>query len=56
MKDVMITTSHYYFAPMHSYQDESDEQDLLPSKTKIKKQMHDLQDIRWPRSCTALPI
>ncbi len=46
----MITTSHYYFARllfpmMHSDEDNLEEQDLPPSKTKIKKQMLDLQDI-----------
>ena len=50
MKGDMITTSHYYFAQllfpmMHSYEDNLDEQNLPPSKTKIKKQMLDLQEI-----------
>ena len=30
---------------MHKYDDSSDEIDLPPSKTKIKQQMHDLQEI-----------
>ena len=30
---------------MHYHDDHAEEQDLPPSKTKIKKQMHDLQDI-----------
>ena len=38
----MITTSNYYFAPMH---DDIEELNLPPSKTKVKQQMHDLQDI-----------
>lgn len=30
---------------MHHHDDDIDQEDLPPSKTKIKKQMHDLQDI-----------
>jgi len=40
----IIATSIYYFVTMHP-EDHEDELDLPPSKTKIKQQMHNLQDI-----------
>jgi len=46
-KGVIITTSNHYFATMHHNHPKKpeDEFELPPSKTKIKQQMHDLQDI-----------
>jgi len=41
----IITTPFYYFAAMRHHDDHEEEVELPPSKTKIKKQMHDLQDI-----------
>lgn len=44
MEGAIITTSNYYFVAMH-HKDHEEELDLPPSKTKIKKQMLELQDV-----------
>jgi ribosome-associated protein len=44
MEGAIITTSIYNFVTMHR-EDHEEQLDLPPSKTKIKQQMHDLQDI-----------
>ncbi|WP_246487040.1 ribosome biogenesis factor YjgA [Candidatus Nitrotoga fabula] len=45
MESYIITISIYYFVPMYRYDYKSEDTDITLSKTKIKKQMHDLQEI-----------